>query len=90
MKTITKNQELTVFMNKGTYNSEEIKRYPYNLRKSYVARWYGIADDENDDDGVGFYATDDDTAKWYLSENYISMPDYLVEILTDYREVSLD
>lgn len=85
MQTTKMEQEFTRFMNKTSFTAEEIERFPYDLRKTYIAEWYDTPDVEP----LRFYATDDDTAKWYLSEYYNTMPDYLVEQITDFREVSL-
>ena len=73
----------TVFMNGHTFSKEEIRYYPYNLRKQYHAVWY------DDNEPITFYATDDKMAIKFLKVEYTRMPDTLQEILFTRREVKL-
>lgn len=73
----------TVFMNGHTYSKDEIRYYPYNLRRQYHATWY------DDNEPITFYATDDKMAIKFLKSEYTRLPDTLQEILTTRREVKL-
>lgn len=72
---------ITTFMNMKTFSKEEIRVYPYHLRKTYQAEWIDEAED------LTFYATDDESAIWFLRQEYTTLPDYLTEVITTYREV---
>jgi hypothetical protein len=73
----------TVFMNVSTFSERAMRRYPYNIRKTYEASWWGEAE------SIVVYAVDDETVKWFLRENYIRLPDDLVEVTRQTREVLL-
>jgi len=84
LEKIGKDMELTtIFLNGSTFSAEEIKHYPYHLRKTYIATWWG------NDEEVKFYATDDEMAKWFLSQEYTTLPAWLVEETRNYREVAI-
>ena len=70
----------TVFMNVLTFNEEEIKHYPYNLRKEYQADWYN-------EESVKIYATDDTMLLRFIDKEYTRRPDYLAEVITRYRVI---
>lgn len=72
----------TVFLNKSTFSREEMRAYPYELRRRYVA---GFGPDMPD--LVTFYATDDDCARRYLSEQYTIPPMYLAEVRSSKRQI---
>jgi hypothetical protein len=74
----------TVFMNGHTFSKDEIRYYPYNIRKQYHATWY-----DTEEEPLTFYATDDKMAIKFLKSEYIRLPDTLQEILTTRREVKL-
>jgi len=74
---------ITIFLNGNTFSEEEIVCYPHHLRHTYSAEW------EELEEPVKFYATDDETAIWFLQQEYTSLPAYLWEITTNYREVEL-
>lgn len=54
---------LTVFMNKSSFLEDEIKVYPYKIRKSYLVEFI-------DGDTREVYATDDKTLLWFLLQEY--------------------
>lgn len=63
------NHTLTVFMNAGTFYEHEIIVYPYDIRKVYrvtFGRWY----EGEYCPPVTFYATDDEAALWFVSQEY--------------------
>lgn len=71
----------TIFMNGCTFSEEEIKHYPYNLRKTYTAEW---------DEGfepVRIYATDDTMLLRFIDAEYTRRPEYLAEVITRYRVI---
>ena len=78
-----KNHLITTFLNVKTFSEEMIKVYPYHLRRKYIATW------NNEPSCIEFYATDNESAKWFLSQEYITMPDTLVEAYTEYRTIEL-
>lgn len=77
-------QLTTVFMNVKTFSLEEIKHYPYHLRKTYIAYFEGIDDSEA---GIEFYATDDEMANWYLSQEYTIKPLRLERRIATFKKV---
>ena len=86
LQSLQKDKKLaTVFMNVRSFSADEIKYYPYNLRRTYVAIW---GDDSEGAEPVTFYATDDKMARWFLSREYARIPDSLVEEKTRQRPVS--
>ncbi len=70
----------TVFMNGHTFSKEEIRHYPYNLRKTYEA-WFNDSPEE----AVIFFATDDKMAIKFLEAEYVRLPDSLNEVITTRR-----
>jgi hypothetical protein len=77
------NRELTDFMNKGTYSEDEIKRYPYDKRKTYIASW------DTEDEPLVFYAVDDASALEYLNHHYdfTHFPAKVSEEITTFRDI---
>ncbi len=73
----------TAFMNRHTFSEEEMKHYPYHLRREFYARWYG-----EDEEPVRIYAPDVAMARWWIAENYIRPPDELWETKTRIRELN--
>ena len=73
----------TIFMNRSTFSQEEIKYYPYNLRREYVAIWH----EENE--RITFYATDDEMAIRFLKAEYTQLPVILREITYKARQVKI-
>ena len=75
------NELITTFMNVKTFTADEIKVYPYVLRKIYLA-WF------DEGEPVEFYATDDKTAVEFFKDHYNT--DNLVSIerkITTYKPV---
>jgi hypothetical protein len=79
------NLDLTIFMNRKSFSSDEIKRYPYENRKTYTANWT----DDPEADPFEFYATDDKTAVEYLDRIFKTMPNLLWEKIINYRQVDI-
>lgn len=59
------NEQITAFMNKGTFSDEEIKRYPYHLRKTYTF----TIEYRGDEYSETCFATDDESAKGYIRDH---------------------
>lgn len=76
---------VTTFLNKTALSADEIKHYPYNLRKQYSAE-FGVNEPFGSEIN-SFYATDDETALWFLKQEYDEKPDFLTEIITTTRDV---
>ena len=55
----------TIFMNKSTFGEDEIKHYPYNLRREYCATLEGA-----EEQPIQFYATDFPHAIKFLRMQY--------------------
>lgn len=73
----------TIFMNCKTFSKNEIKFYPYHLRKTYYIYF-------EDDSPVIVYAVDDNSLRWFLEQEYHT--DQIVygeEIITSSRMVDL-
>ncbi len=84
----------TIFMNAETFSRDEIKHYPYNLRKQYQAE-FEVVDPTCDDDPniVSFYATDDKNAIRFLKAQY--RVEYLLNLFAvshkiSYRELQVN
>ena len=71
----------TIFMNANTFSVEEIKVYPYEQRRTYIANYNNV------DESVEFHATDDDMAKRFYTAEYGEPLLCLVEVITTFREV---
>jgi len=54
----------TIFMNRTTFSEKEIKYYPYNQRREYLAEL------EGEEEPIRIYATDDKMAKKFLDAEY--------------------
>jgi hypothetical protein len=54
----------TIFMNAKTFSDKEIRHYPYQQRKEYVAYI------DSDNEGITFYATDDKNAMRFIEAEY--------------------
>ena len=73
----------TIFMNGKTFQKNEVKFYPYHLRKTYHIYF------ENDSPVV-VYAVDDNSLRWFLEQEYhIDQIVYAEEIITSSRMVDL-
>jgi dolichyl-phosphate-mannose--protein O-mannosyl transferase len=78
------NHLITTFMNVKTFGKNEIKVYPYDIRKIYIA-WA-----DNQEDVIRFYAVNDESALWFLDQEYNTS--WIVEVdeeITDYRMVNI-
>jgi hypothetical protein len=79
----------TLLMNASTLTAEMSKAYPYNQRKTYHARW----DDEpenpenNEPEIITIYATDERMLLKFIDAEYTHRPDYLVQVITQYRPI---
>lgn len=79
-----KDRELiTIFLNVKTFSKEEAAAYPYHLSKTYHAVLAEQAEP------IEFFATDDETAKWFLRNEYDDKYFGLREKMITYREVIL-
>jgi hypothetical protein len=58
----------TIFMNAKTFSEKEIKHYPYQNRKEYIAYLDSTNDCDNED--ITFYATDDKNAMRFIESEY--------------------
>lgn len=74
----------TVFMNVTTFSAREIAAYPYRLRKEYGVVLEGMGEDEMP---ITVYATDVDTAKWFISQEYNSPIEVMWEVVTKVRTI---
>jgi len=73
----------TVFMNSKTFLKNEIKFYPYHLRRTYHIYFDG-------DSPVVVYAVDDNSLRWFLGQEYhTDKITYAEEIITSSRMVDL-
>lgn len=73
---------ITVFLNAGTYGGEEIKHYPYELRRTYYVYF------KDEDEPRKFYATDEESAWWFIEQEYhIEYVDSVSECITTFRDV---
>jgi len=75
----------TVFMNVSTFRAREIVAYPYHLRKEYGVILKGMGDDEQ---VIKVYATDANTAKWFISQEYNAPIEAMWEVITKIRTIS--
>jgi hypothetical protein len=64
---------ITVFLNGKTFSEREIQAYPYGSRRVYVAYF------DNQSEPVEFYAVDDESALWFISQEYNRDNLYTVE-----------
>ena len=71
----------TVFMNRSSFGEKEMRYYPYNLRKTYMATWVGGGVSET------IYATDDTMLLRFIDEEYTRRPNLLTEVITRYRQI---
>jgi len=76
----------TIFMNASTFSEKGIKRYPYHLRKTYVARLDTI---NPDDEPITVHATSDAMARWFIGQEYNGNIVWMDEIITKARSVPL-
>lgn len=78
----------TLLMNTASFGESEWAAYAQlkgrGLVKAYQAQW------ESEEEPVQFKAPNDEMARWFLSEEYISEPDELFEVITIYRDVYAD
>lgn len=80
----------TVFMNGMTFTEEEIEYYPYKMRRTYRCEWQ-----EEDKEAPGYffadnvtiYATDERMLLKFIDEEYTRRPDYIHQVITQYRPV---
>jgi hypothetical protein len=74
--------DATVFMNQKTFTEDDLKYYPYDMRRTYSAEW----DYEGDiPETETIYATDEENLLKYIDSEYIRRPDYLYQVITQYR-----
>jgi len=73
----------TQFMNEITFSENEIKYYPYNQRKTYHAEW------NDEPEFITIYATDERMLLKYIDKYYTRRPDYLVQVITQYRPIKM-
>ena len=80
----------TVFMNGNSFSEKELAYYPYSQRRQYEAVWYNYDEDTGSEPiVVRFYATDDQTARWFLGQQYTEMPDQITEMVNKVRSVKV-
>jgi hypothetical protein len=80
----------TVFMNKRTFSQHDIKYYPYGLRHEYLCTWLDPEEPRDMPDmEVTIYATDKDTLKWFIEQEYKKLPDIVHEVTTKLAEISI-
>jgi hypothetical protein len=70
-------------MNKSTFSGNEMRYYPYSLRKQYRAFLNG------QDEPIKFYATDDKNALKFIRAEYNGTINLLEEIITSTRYVTI-
>ncbi len=80
----------TIFMNRHTFSQEELRYYPYNLRKQYTASWSkedspGSPSDMTETASI--YATGDTMLLRFIDAEYTRRPIYLAEVITRYRVI---
>ena len=78
------NHLITTFMNGGTFGIDEIRVYPYDIRKTYLATF------ETQEEPIEFYAVNDESALWFLEQEYNTA--WITEVdeeIIDYRMVNL-
>jgi hypothetical protein len=78
------NHTMTVFMNGGTFGIDEVRVYPYDIRKVYIA-WF-----EEQEEPIKFYAVNDESALWFLEQEYNTA--WITEVdeeIIDFRMVNL-
>lgn len=83
---------ITEFLNCKTFSENEIKIYPYHLRRTFICEWYHDTIESPDLPEVEsdtIYATDKNALKVYLSKEYIRLPDYVAEKFTRVKEIKL-
>ena len=73
----------TIFMNGKTFSAKEIKHYPYNKRRIYKCTWLDI----NDEHTHTIYATDEKMLLKFIDAEYVTRPDTIHQIITQYRPV---
>lgn len=71
----------TIFMNVQTFTEEEIKFYPYNLRRTFLCEW------NDEPEPIEVYATDVKNLYKFLKAEYTRMPDWIAEVLTRYKRI---
>jgi len=82
------NNLITEFLNETTFLQNEIKVYPYHLRKTYQCDWENTSINECDDIQT-IHATDDKALRLFIQRNYTKNPISVIEIITTTREVSI-
>ena len=71
----------TIFMNVKTFTENEIRYYPYKLRRTYIAEWV-------DEPGpVTIYATDEKMLLKFIDTEYDNRPDSLHQKIIQYRSI---
>ncbi len=76
----------TIFMNASTFSGEEIKHYPYHLRRTFNVMTDAM---EPGDDAVQVYAPNPAMAKWFTEQEYNGKVDWMTEIMTRTKEINL-
>lgn len=74
----------TIFMNGVTFSDDEIRYYPYDLRRAYYAYWL---DDNPNGEPVTIYATDERNLLRYIDWKYKRRPDDLFQVIIQYRPI---
>ena len=69
----------TIFMNGNTFSEQEIKHYPYNLRRTYLCEWL------REEESTRIYATDQRMLLKFIDAEYTRRPDLITQIITQYR-----
>ena len=79
----------TVLMNGHTFSEQEMRHYPYHLRKTYEAVWMqeGKEDEEPVEEFVTIHAPSDEMVLWFIQQDYTRLPDMLYEVITKYRRI---
>ena len=75
---------ITVFMNGGTFGENEIMVYPYDIRKTYFVYF------EDQDEPIKFYAVTDESALWFLEQEYNTA--CIIDVcqqITTYRTINI-
>lgn len=75
----------TIFMNGGGFSQTELRYYPYELRRTYLAYW--LSDDNPDGEPTTIYATDERNLLRYIDWKYKRRPDDLFQVITQYRPI---
>lgn len=74
----------TIFMNCKTFSEEEIRHYPYEIRRTYVCRWEGWESEE-----IVIYATDERMLLKFIDAEYTRRPTFIHQKITQYRPIKV-